>query len=83
MKLEFEMELDIHKDKKLICIWLPKSEADYEPSSFVRAVFSEYKRLGYSVAILKSGTEDLTELTTALLKHNRFLMAKRELSTLS
>ena len=77
------MELDIHKDKKIICIWLPRSEADYEPSAFVRAVFSEYKKLRYSVAILKSGIEDLTELTADLLKYNRRLMAKRELSTLS
>lgn len=77
------MDIDIHKDKKIICIWLPRSEADYEPSAFVRAVFSEYKRLRYSVAILKSGTEDLKELTAALLIHNRRLMAEREVSTLS
>ena len=76
------MDLDIHKDKKLICIWLPKSDADNDPSVFLRAVFSEYKKVGYSVAIFNSGTEDLKELTAALLIHNRLLMAKRELSTL-
>lgn len=73
------MDVNIHKEKKIICIWLPKSEADYEPSIFLRALFERYKQMHYSIVIFKSGMEDLKKLTGELLLHNRRRFAEREL----
>ena len=72
------MSIDVKKDKKLVRIWLPKSESGYKPSVFMKVVFDAYKRMGYAIAIYFSGTADLYEYTLALLLWNRRRMVERE-----
>jgi len=69
------MQIDVHEDKKLVCVWLTKDESADEK---LKPLYEKYKQSKYTVAVYRSGDQDLTELTGALLRYNRKLFAQRE-----
>lgn len=69
------MQIDVHEDKKLVCVWLTKDESADEE---LKPLYEKYKQRKYTVAVYRSGDQDLTELTGALLRYNRKLFAQRE-----
>lgn len=76
------MQLDIHPEKKLVCIWLPKSEsADAHIQTKLTPIFKQYHSQKYLVAVFRSGTHDLRETTRELLQYNRRLFAEREVQS--
>lgn len=70
------MQIDIHDDKKMVCIWLTRAEADDdELQEKLRPFIKKYHEKKYIVAVYKSGPFDLFECTLELLKRNRWKMA--------
>ena len=74
------MQIDVHDDKKLVCIWLSHKEADQmdETEEHLKTLYAKYKKKKYHVAVFQPGHEDVFELTSELLKYNRRLFAERE-----
>ena len=73
------MQIDVHEDKKLVCIWLANDEAaDTAIDGKLKPLYEKYKQKKYTVAVYRSGGQDLAELTGALLRYNRKLFAERE-----
>ena len=73
------MQIDLHEDKKLVCVWLTKGEAaDAAVDEKLKSLYEKYKQRKYAVAVYRSGDQDLTELTGTLLRYNRKLFAQRE-----
>lgn len=74
------MRIDIHEEKKVVCIWLSRAEsADAGIRETLKPLFQEYKSRNYTVALYHSGGQPLPEATGALLVYNRRLFAQREL----
>lgn len=65
------MEINIREDRKLVEIWLTGAEGDRR----LDGLCGRYSAMGYLVAVFRSGTEDLTELTAGLLGHNQRTLA--------
>lgn len=61
------MEINIREDRKLVEIWLANGEAGCQCSD----ICTQYNAKGYLVAVFRSGTEDLADLTAGLLLYNR------------
>ena len=75
-----QTQIDVHEDKKLVCIWLTKAEsADADIRNKLLPLYDRYKQQKYFIALYKCGTGDLREMTLALILHNRKLFAQREL----
>ncbi len=73
------MEINIRDDQKIIEIWLSKAEwGDPSLSNTLRKLCVEYGPRKYTVAVFKSGEEDLCDLTSGLLLSNRRKLAERE-----
>lgn len=73
------MQIDVHEDKKLVCVWLTNNEsADTAVDEKLKPLYEKYKQKKYTVAVYRSGGQDLAELTGALLRYNRKLFAERE-----
>ncbi|MBQ8929740.1 MAG: hypothetical protein IJ052_05020 [Oscillospiraceae bacterium] len=73
------MQIDVHEDKKLVCVWLTNNEsADAAMDDKLKPLYEEYKQKKYTVAVYRSGGQDIAELTGALLRYNRKLFAERE-----
>lgn len=73
------MQIDVHEDKKLVCVWLANDEAaDTAIDGKLKPLYEKYKQKKYTVAVYRSGGQDLAELTGALLRYNRKLFAERE-----
>lgn len=73
------MQIDVHEDKKLVCVWLANDEsADAATEERLKLLYEKYKQKKYTVAVYRSGGQDLAELTGALLRYNRKLFARRE-----
>ena len=73
------MEINIRDEQKIVEIWLSRAERD-DPglSDTLRKISAEYGPRKYTVAVFKSGEEDLFELTSGLLLSNRRKLAERE-----
>lgn len=73
------MEIDIRENQRIVEIWLSKTERD-DPglSDTLRQICAEYGPRKYTVAVFKSGEEDLFELSSELLLTNRRKLAERE-----
>ena len=73
------MEINIRDEQKIVEIWLNRAERDdpglAEP---LRRIYAEYKPRNYTVAVFKSGEDDLFELTSGLLTTNQRKLAERE-----
>ena len=65
------MRINVYADKKRTEIWLTRAEANDES---VRAqlteMYREYREMKYMVAVFISGTYDLLEQTSMLLKNS-------------
>ena len=73
------MQIDVFEEKKLVCVWLTREEsADAETPDGLKPLYARYAKQHYTVAVYRSGQEDLAELTGALLRYNRKLFAQRE-----
>ena len=74
------MRTQIDHKKKLVTVWLTNAEQEDEGrQSELRSLYREYKGKKYTVAVFRSGQEDLAALTSHLLCHNRVCAAKAEL----
>ena len=73
------MQIDLHEDKKLVCVWLTKNEsADAATLRGLKPLYEKYKKQKYTVAVYHSGRQELPELIGALIRYNRKLFAERE-----
>ena len=73
------MQIDIHPEKKLVCICLTKAEsADASAQEQLRPLYDRFRKQKFLVAVFRSGGQDLTDLTSELLRYNRKLFAERE-----
>ena len=76
------MQIDIHPEKKLVCIWLTKAEsADASAQEQLRPLYDRFRKQKFLVAVFRSGGQDLTDLTSELLQYNRRLLAEREVQS--
>ena len=72
------MKIEITEQKKQVCIWLTREEsADEDVQKKMMQLLKPYREKQYFFAIYRSGTQDLTEMTSALLKYNIKRSAKR------
>jgi len=62
------MQTHVDHENRLIAIWLPGGESG--PAD-LRPFYEAYRDTPYRVVVLRSGTGDLLENTSALLRHNR------------
>ena len=73
------LEINVHDDRKIVEIWLSHSEqADAALREQLRPIYQEYNGKKYTVAVFRSGTEDLYEQTYHLLLYNRNRAAELE-----
>lgn len=76
------MEINIRDEQKIVEIWLSKAEwGDPSLSNTLRKICVEYGPRKYTVAVFKSGEEDLCDLTSGLLLSNRRKLAEREVES--
>ena len=55
------LEINVHDDRKIVEIWLSHSEqADAALREQLRPIYQEYNGKKYTVAVFRSGTEDLS-----------------------
>ena len=76
------IQVDIHDDKRIVCVWLAKSESD-DPrvQMILEPLYRQYRPQKYTVAVFRSGKQELCGLTSDLLKYNRRLLAEQELQS--
>ena len=74
------MRIQVDEKKKLAVIWLTNDDqTDQGQQEKLRSLYREYGAKKYTVAVFRSGQEDLLPLTSHLLCHNRICAAKEEL----
>ena len=73
------MQIQVHEDKRIVCVWLTKDESsDAATPAQIKNVIAQFRSKKCLVAVFRSGTQELTESTQELLRYNRRLIAKRE-----
>lgn len=73
------LEINVHDDRKIVEIWLDRSEqADAGLCETLRPLYQEYDDKKYTVAVFRSGGQDLYEQTQQLLLYNRNRAAELE-----
>ena len=73
------LRIEITEQKKQVCIWLTREEsADEDVQKKMMQLLKPYREKQYFFAIYRSGTQDLTEMTSALLIYNIKRSAERE-----
>ena len=74
-----QLRIEITEQKKQVCIWLTREEsADEDVHKKMMQLLKPYREKQYFFAIYRSGTQDLTEMTSALLIYNIKRSAERE-----
>ena len=74
-----QLRIEITEQKKQVCIWLTREEsADEDVQKKMLQLLKPYREKQYFFAIYRSGTQDLTEMTSALLIYNIKRSAERE-----
>ena len=74
------MRIQADEKKKLAVVWLTNADqADQEQQEELQSLYREYRAKKYTVAVFRSGREDLAPLTSHLLCHNRVCAAREEL----
>lgn len=74
-----QLRIEITEQKKQVCIWLTREEsADEDVQKKMMQLLKPYRQKQYFFAIYRSGTQDLTEMTSALLIYNIKRSAERE-----
>ena len=73
------MEIYVRDDEKLIEVWLTRQEQeDPERKRQLEKIYRMGKEKRCLVAVFLSGREELGELTSAMLRHNRDKLARQE-----
>ena len=73
------MEIHVRENEKVIEVWLTRQEQeDPERKQQLKEVYRMGKEKRCLVAVFLSGREELSELTGALLRHNRDKLARQE-----
>lgn len=73
------MQVEFLDEQKLVCVWLTRAEsAEAGLRERLKPLCEEYREKKYMVAVYRSGDQELREVTGALLRHNRKLLAERE-----
>ena len=73
------MKIEIMEQQKQVCIWLTREEsADEDLEAKMMQLLKPYREKQYFFAIYRSGTQDLIEMTSALLIYNIKRSAERE-----
>ena len=66
---------------RILEIWLSNAEeADDRLRASLKPLFQESKRLGYMAVVYESGDRDLADGMRELLRHNREVIARRQLA---
>ena len=66
------MEIIQDDAKKLVQVWLSQKESKDEAlQSRLKPMYAQWKQQKYTVAVFRSGKEDLKESTLALLAYNK------------
>ena len=66
------MEIIQDDAKKLVQVWLSQKESKDEAlQNRLKPMYAQWKQQKYTVAVFRSGTEDLKESTLALLAYNK------------
>lgn len=74
------MEIHVCDEHKLIDIWLTNAEKNNARLiNALKPLYQTYQKLNYTVAVFKSGTQDLYTQTSDLLCHNRKRLAELEI----
>ena len=74
-----QLKIEIMEQKKQVCIWLTREEsADEAVQKEMMQLLEPYREKQYFFAIYRSGTQDLTEMTSALLIYNIKRSAEQE-----
>ena len=78
------MEIDVNDQQNLVSVWVTNSERE-RPSVLAQLqdLYKESKEKKYTVAVFHSGQNNLQELTSDLLCHNRTQSAAREVQNKS
>lgn len=75
------MEINVRDDIKVVDIWLTQEEKqDTALREQLKPLCQEYKAKKYLVAVFESGSRDLWEETSALLRYNRKRIAQMEVA---
>ena len=66
------MEIIQDDAKKLVQVWLSQKESSDEAlQSRLKPIYAQWKQQKYTVAVFRSGKENLKESTLALLAYNK------------
>ena len=66
------MEIIQDDAKKLVQVWLSQKESrDEALQNRLKPMYAQWKQQKYTVAVFRSGNEDLKESTLALLAYNK------------
>jgi sRNA-binding regulator protein Hfq len=73
------LEVNVRDEKKILEIWLTNGEKD-DPAvkASLRDIYGTYKRKKYTVAVFRSGDQNLVDITSDLLCYNRKRAAQME-----
>lgn len=72
------MKIEIMEQQKQVCIWLTREEsADEDLEAKMMQLLEPYREKRFFFTIYRSGTQDLTEMTSALLIYNIKRSAER------
>ena len=72
------MEINFHKESKLVDVWLSKEDqTSQDVQERLRELYRRCAEKKYTVAVFCSGQQDLQEETSALLLYNRRRSAER------
>lgn len=73
------MEINVRDDKRIVEVWLTREEQGNQAlREKLRPLYQQYRTKKYTVAVFLSGTQDLAEETSALLRYNRRRSAELE-----
>lgn len=74
------MEIEIREKEKRIYVWLTRAESeDGGVSRALQPLYEAFRAEKYLVAVFRSGTEDLRELTRDLLLYNKVRLRELEM----
>ena len=72
------MKIEIMEQQRQVCIWLTRDEsADEDLQKDIMQLLEPYREKRFFFTIYRSGTQDLTEMTSALLIYNIKRSAER------
>ena len=66
------MEIKVHPQQKFVEVWQTRADQDDAAlQTQLKAMYADWKKKGYLVAVYRSGNEDLYAATRDLLAYNK------------